>query len=167
MLDPTIVRGQDYYTGTVFETNLKGAPDYGSVMSGGRYDGLIGMFAGQDVPAVGISAGVDRLLAALQELGSLPPGRASARVLVTMFAPETRDYSLRVARALREACVNTEVYLDAGAKLAKQMKYASRKGIAKVVIAGPEEAATGEVTLRDMATGEQTKVSLANLAAIL
>lgn len=163
-VDPTIVRGLDYYTGTVFETFLKDAPQFGSVMSGGRYDGLIGLFSSEEVPAVGISVGIDRLIAALEELQLLPKSKASAAVLVTVFAPETLNYSLRAARELRRAGINTELYLDPGAKLAKQFKYASRKGIPLVVIAGPEEEKAGNVSLRSMDSGEQMQVSIESLA---
>ena len=163
-IDPTIVRGLEYYTGTVFETFLQDLPGFGSVMSGGRYDGLIGLFSGEDVPAVGISVGIDRLIAALEELKLLPKARASAAVLVTIFSPETKGYSMRAARELRRAGVNAELYLDANAKLAKQLKYASRKGIPLVVIAGPEEEKAGIASLRSMDSGEQMSVSIETLA---
>ena len=163
-VDPTIVRGLDYYTGTVFETTLKDAPQFGSVMSGGRYDGLVGLFSGEEVPAVGISVGIDRLIAALEELELLPKSKASAVVLVTVFGPDTLDYSQRAVRELRRSGINTELYLDAGAKLAKQFKYASRKGIPLVVIAGPEEKEAGNVSLRSMDSGEQMQVNIESLA---
>lgn len=156
-IDPTIVRGLDYYTGTVFETFLQDLPAFGSVMSGGRYDGLIGLFTGQDEPAVGISVGIDRLIAALEELDLLPKSAACAVALVTVFGEETIDYSLNITRKLRDAGVNTELYLKSG-KLAKQMKYASRKGIPLVIIAGTEEEKQNIVTLREMDIGNQTSV---------
>lgn len=162
-IDPRIVRGLDYYTGTVFETFLQDAPKFGSVMSGGRYDGLIGIFAGEEIPAVGISVGIDRLLAALEELGLLPDVTSSAGVLVTIFDESMRDFSVDVATTLRKAGVKTELYLDV-AKLNKQMKYASKKGIPMVAIAGPEEANEGVVSLRNMVTGDQERVKLENLA---
>lgn len=163
-VDPTIVRGLDYYTGTVFETFLKDAPQFGSVMSGGRYDGLIGLFSSEEVPAVGISVGIDRLIAALEELKLLPDARASAAVLVSVFGTETVDYSLKIAGDLRRAGINAELYLDPKAKLAKQLKYASRKGIPLVVIAGPEEQKDSSCSLRLMSNGEQMQVKVENLA---
>ncbi|MEZ5992214.1 MAG: histidine--tRNA ligase [Planctomycetota bacterium] len=163
-IDPTIVRGLDYYTGTVFETFLKDAPQFGSVMSGGRYDGLIGIFSSEEVPAVGISVGIDRLIAALEELKLLPDTRASAAVLVSVFGTETVNYSLKIAGDLRRAGINAELYLDPKAKLAKQLKYASRKGIPLVVIAGPEEEKDGSCSLRLMSNGEQMQVKIENLA---
>src|SRR5690606_17202803 len=125
---------------------------------------LIGLFSGEEVPAVGISVGIDRLIAALEELKLLPKARASAAVLVTIFSPETRKYSMRAARELRRAGVNAELYLDANAKLAKQLKYASRKGIPLVVIAGPEEEKEEVCSLRSMDSGEQMRVNLDVLA---
>jgi histidyl-tRNA synthetase len=164
MVDPTIVRGLDYYTGTVFETFLKDLPAFGSIMSGGRYDGLIGLFAGEEVPAVGISVGIDRLISALEELEVLPKGRAAAAALVTIFDAESRGYSMRIAAELRRAGVAAELYMDPGAKLAKQMKYASRKGIPIVIIAGPEEEKEEVASLRLMESGEQIRVDFAQLA---
>lgn len=162
-VDTTIVRGLDYYTGTVFETFLRDLPGFGSVMSGGRYDGLIGLFTNEDIPAVGISVGIDRLIAALEELKKLPPGRASAQVLVTVFDEASAAYAQRIARELRAAGVNTELWLEPGAKLQKQLKYAERKGIPQVVVAGPAEAATGTANLKTLSTREQQTVALADL----
>jgi len=162
--DPSIARGLDYYTGTVFETTLDDLPRFGSVMSGGRYDGLIGLFAGEDIPAVGISVGVDRLIAALEELQRLPAARASAQALVTVFDNAGADYAVRVATMLRDGGVNTELWLEPGAKLQKQMKYADRKGIPCVVVTGPDEQAAGEAALKVMATGAQQRVKLDALA---
>ncbi|GIK51344.1 MAG: histidine--tRNA ligase [Planctomycetota bacterium] len=163
LVDATIVRGLDYYTGTVFETTLSDAPSFGSVMSGGRYDGLVGLFAGKDEPAVGISVGIDRLLAALESASLLMKSKASASVLVTVFDETCLEYALKSATELRRAGVNTEVYLEVGAKLKKQLAYAERKAIPLVVIAGPEEIAAGETQLRVMGTGEQLRLKLTEL----
>ncbi len=163
-VDTTIVRGLDYYTGTVFETFLTDLPGFGSVMSGGRYDGLIGLFTNEEIPAVGISVGIDRLIAALEELKKLPPGRASAQVLVTIFDEASTAYSQQVARELRNADINAELWLEPGAKLQKQLKYAERKGIAQVIVAGPAEAAAGTVNLKTLATREQVTLKLSDLA---
>lgn len=168
-VDLTVARGLDYYTGTVFETTLTNAPDYGSVMSGGRYDGLVGVFANQDEPAVGISVGIDRLIAALDELKLLEKSKAVATVLVTIFndQPESVKCSMDITRRLRAAGINAELYLDACAKLKKQLAYAQRKEIPRVVIAGPDEAARGEVTLRDMKTGEQRTIKLDDVTDVI
>ena len=163
LADATIVRGLDYYTGTVFETTLSDAPQFGSVMSGGRYDGLVGLFSGKDEPAVGISVGIDRLVSALESAGLLQKSKASASVLVTIFDESCAEYSLRAASELRKAGINAEIYLEAGAKLSKQLKYAERKDIPLVVIAGPDEIKEGVATLKDMAAKTQLRVKLEEL----
>lgn len=166
-VDTTIVRGLDYYTGTVFETFLTDLPGFGSVMSGGRYDGLIGLFTNEEIPAVGISVGIDRLIAALEELKKLPPGRASAQVLVTIFDESGTTYAQRVAKELRQAGINAELWLEPGAKLQKQIKYAERKGIGQVIVVGPAEAEAGTVNLKTLASREQITVKLADLPKAL
>ncbi|MCC6575511.1 MAG: histidine--tRNA ligase [Planctomycetes bacterium] len=165
--DPTIARGLDYYTGTVFETFLTDAMDYGSVMSGGRYDGLVGVFANQDEPAVGISVGIDRLITVLDEKGILKKSKSSAQVLVTIFDASSAESALKLAQTLRAAGINAELYLDKDAKLKKQLAYAQRKEIPWVVIAGPDETARGEVTLRDMKTGQQQPAKVDGLATTI
>lgn len=168
-VDFTIARGLDYYTGTVFETFLTDAMDYGSVMSGGRYDGLVGVFASQDEPAVGISVGIDRLITVLDEKGLLKKSKASASVLVTIFdeSPKSLETSLKVASDLRAANIAAELYLDPAAKLKKQLAYAQRKEIPWVVIAGPDETARGEVTLRDMKSGQQQAAKIDGVATTI
>ncbi|MBM4319320.1 MAG: histidine--tRNA ligase [Deltaproteobacteria bacterium] len=164
-LDPTIARGLDYYTGTVFETVLLDLPGFGSVMSGGRYDELVGLFRSQPLAAVGISLGVDRLLSGLLELGLLPLGRATARVLLAVFGPETAADSVAAAQQLRAAGISTEVHPSDGGKLGKQYKHADSRGIPVVALIGPDEAAAGRVRLKRLATGEEITVARAELAA--
>ncbi len=166
-IDPSVARGLDYYTGTVFETFLNDLPGFGSVMSGGRYDDLIGLYAGQSIPAVGISVGVDRLLAGLIEMGRIQPQRSVTDVLLCTFAAEQAGFALGVAAQLRSAGVATEVYLDAGAKLKKQMKYADSLGVPVVGIIGPDEANGNAVTVREMATGAQTLTAVDELVGSL
>lgn len=164
-VDPSIARGLDYYTGTVFETFIDALPGFGSVMSGGRYDGLIGLYAGTEMPAVGISVGLDRLLAGLAELGRVESPKCVTQVLLLPFSAEQAGYVLAAAASLRAAGVNTEVYLDPAAKMKKGMKYADSLGIPLVCIAGPDEVVAGTMTVKDMAKGEQRVVALADLAA--
>ncbi len=161
-IDPAIARGLDYYTGTIFETNLLDLPRFGSVMSGGRYDGLIGTFTGQPTPAVGISVGIDRLLAALLELGRVERRTTTTRVLVTVFDVSMRRASLDVARRLREARIETEVFLG-DQKVGKQFQYADKKSIPLVVVLGPDEVKAGQATIKDMRKAEQVQVSLNGL----
>src|SRR4030095_7704801 len=120
-----------------------------SVTSAARSAGLGGFFRGQPVPAVGISLGIDRLLEGLVELGVLKTQGAVAPVLVTLFAKETAAYSARVARLLRAAGIGCELY-PAAAKIGKQLARASENGQRWVVVAGPDEAARGEVALKDL-----------------
>ena len=157
-VDLSIARGLDYYTGTIYETFLTAAESLGSVMSGGRYDDLLGMFGGQSTPAVGISLGVDRLFAGLLELGLVQEDGNPTRVLVTVFDASTRAASYAIAADLRAAGVPCEVYLGAP-RMKKQFQYADRRGVAHVIIAGPDEVARGEVTIKRLATGEQLTVA--------
>jgi histidyl-tRNA synthetase len=153
-LDMSIIRGLDYYTGTVYETFLNDLPELGSVMSGGRYDGLVSVFTGQDAPAVGISVGIDRLIAGLQKLERIASTPSVSDVLVTIFDDDTAPHSVRAASALRGAGICTESYADTG-KLGKQMKYANKQNIPFALIIGPDEAADGRMTLKDMNSGDQ------------
>ena len=153
-LDLSIARGLDYYSGAVFETMLLDRPDFGSVMSGGRYDDLIGIFRGQPIPAVGISIGVDRLFAALNDLGLLSPQPSTAQLLVTRFDEAHLPATLECAALFRRFGIPTEIYAR-GDKLGKQFKYAHRQGIPYVAVLGPEEADGGRIRLKEMASGEE------------
>lgn len=166
---PTLARGLNYYTGVIFEIEVK---EYvtGSVCGGGRYDNLIGMFAGRQIPAVGFAFGFDRIIEAMEEQNLFPadlPGQTT--VLVTVFNLEFVDASMEVASRLREVpvgtslrsnSINVELWLDANVKMEKQLKYADQKGIPYVVIIGPEEKEKKVVTLRNMKTREQKQVSV-------
>lgn len=164
VIDLTIARGLDYYTGIVYETLLDNLPNFGSVMSGGRFDKLIGQISGkEDVPAVGISMGLDRLVAAIEELG-LADGNsyATADVLVTI-SEGNEEKALSIASNLRNKGVKTETYLGKG-DLRKQMKYANKTGVPYVLILGEEEAKLGKVALKSMKTGDQEVVTEDELA---
>ncbi|MFO7899273.1 MAG: HisS family protein, partial [Planctomycetota bacterium] len=162
-LDFSIARGLDYYTGTVFETFLLDLPDLGSVMSGGRYDHLISGFLGRDMPAVGISAGIDRLFSGMERLGLVETTKTPTRVLVAPMGAATVGPALRAASRLRRAGIATEVYLG-DARLGKQLKHADRQGIGVVVILGGDELAAGEATVKEMDSGEQARVPLDELS---
>ena len=161
-LDVSIARGLDYYTGTIYETFLGDLPGIGSVCSGGRYDNLAELFTKQKLPGIGASLGLDRLLAAMEELGMLKTASTPAPILVTVFdAHRAGDY-LRIGRLLRSAGLATEVYPEAKG-LGKQLKYANRKGFQVAVIAGDEEFAAGTWQVKNLKTGEQTTVPEAEL----
>jgi histidyl-tRNA synthetase len=151
---PTLARGLDYYTGTIFELICD---DYksGSIGGGGRYDKLIGQFTGNDTPAVGFAFGFDRLLEAMKELKLVPEKNTETKVLVTVFSPEMIAKSNEVAVNLRNNSINTDIVLNPDLKLEKQLKYADKKGVSFVIIIGPEEVAKNSVKLKNMKTGEQ------------
>lgn len=159
--DPRLVRGLDYYTGAIFETVVT-EPKIGSITGGGRYDNLIKSLGGPDLPAVGTTLGLDRLSDVIEELNLWPDlPKTPAKILVTVFSPDLYSPALQLAKSLREKGINTETYPDTSAKLDKQLKYASQKGIPYVAIIGPEENAKNEVKIKNMSTGEQ-RVSSAN-----
>jgi histidyl-tRNA synthetase len=157
-IDLSMIRGLDYYTGPIFETVVE-EPKIGSISGGGRYDGLIGMLSGRDVPATGVSIGFERIMDVIEELGLQPPElkKTVTEVLVTIFDQESLAASLGLARELREAGLRTEVALT-GDRLGNQLKYASRRGIPFAAIVGPEELASGQVVVKELASGEQVKL---------
>ncbi len=155
VLDLSIARGLDYYTGPVFEAILTDASEFGSVVGGGRYDGLVERFLDRKIPAVGASIGIDRLLAAMEKIGLIDRVASTADVLVTIMEPaRIADYQ-KFARELRQAGINTEMYLGEETSLGKQLQYADRQGIAVAVIIGSEEFSRGEVTVKNLRLGGQ------------
>ena len=164
-VDLGVVRGLDYYTGTIYETTLTEYPELGSICSGGRYDDLASYFTDTRLPGVGISIGLTRLFSKLKEARLLRPlERTPAEVLVTTMDPRYLDRYLAVARELREAGLNTEVYLEA-AKLGNQLTYADRKGFRVAVIAGENEFARDAVQIKNLATKTPREVRLEDLVA--
>lgn len=160
-LDVSIARGLDYYTGTIFETFLDALPGIGSVCSGGRYDNLAELYTSQQLPGIGASLGLDRLLAAMEELGMLPKVTTPADVFVAFFdAGRLHDY-LRLAADLRKAGLGVEFYPEPK-KLGQQLKYADRRGFRVAIIAGTNEFATNTVQLKDLATADSQTVSIAD-----
>jgi histidyl-tRNA synthetase len=161
-LDLSIARGLDYYTGTIYETFLTDLPGIGSVCSGGRYDNLAGLFTSQKLPGVGASLGLDRLLAAMEELGMLAAASTPAPVLILLFdVAHTGDY-MRIARRLRAAGIDTEVFCDPR-NISKQLSYAGRKGFRAAVIAGQTEFEQGTLQIKDLQASQQTTVAEADL----
>jgi histidyl-tRNA synthetase len=164
--DVTLARGLSYYTGAIMEITV---PDLaGSLGGGGRYDGLIGMFSGEDIPACGFSLGLERILVVMGERGMFPADvdAGGADVLVTLFEGEDPAEALRLAGELRQAGLCVEVYPEPD-KLGKQFKYASAAAISRVAVVGSDERARGVVTIKDMSTGEQQAIPRADLPAAL
>ncbi len=160
-LNVAIARGLDYYTGVIFETFLDALPEIGSVCSGGRYDNLAEMYAKQELPGVGASLGLDRLLAAMQELGMIEPVRTPATVLIPYFAADRLHDYLRLAADLRQAGIGVEVYPEAK-KLGVQLKYADRRGFRLALIIGDQEFTDGVCQLKNLTTGESQTISLSS-----
>ena len=160
-IDPAIARGLSYYTGLVYETFLDDLPQVGSVMSGGRYDDLVGMFSGKELPAIGISLGIDRLFYALSEMGLIETSSQPAEVLVVLFSEESAPASFSAASGLRHEGINTMVYPKA-AKVKKQLQFAQKSCIPYVVVIGDEELKKGTVQFRDMDAGSQDEISLSD-----
>jgi histidyl-tRNA synthetase len=157
--DISLARGLDYYTGPIFETKLPEHPHIGSLTGGGRYDTLIGMFTGKDMPAVGTTLGLDRIYTALQQLNLLQEVKTSTRVLVGNFGSATLEASLKLVAQLRKQHVNTEFYPEES-KLKKQFSYCDKKNIPFMCIIGESELAEDKISLKNMKTGEQNMLTL-------
>ncbi len=162
LVDFSLARGLDIYTGPVYEWEVPGL-ESPSIAGGGRYDRLVGIFCERDIPATGASFGLDRVANAMTELGILPHPSGGCQALVTVFDRTTRSASLAAAGALRREGVNTEVYLAEGG-LRAQFGYASRRGIPLAIIIGPDEAAEGMAAVKDLRSGGQETVALAEVA---
>jgi len=169
-IDPSVVRGLEYYTGPVYEVELlldtkdeKGRPvRFGSVGGGGRYDGLVSRFRGEPVPATGFSIGVSRLQAALTMLGKLDTKPEFGPVVVTVFDRDrVADYQKMVA-ALRNAHIRAELYLGNPKNMGNQLKYADRRNSPCVIIQGSDEKARGEVQIKDLIEGAKAAAAIAS-----
>ncbi|MBD0865380.1 MAG: histidine--tRNA ligase [Rhodobacteraceae bacterium] len=162
VIDPSVVRGLGYYTGPVFEAELtfeilneKGRKrQFGSVAGGGRYDDLVKRFTGQEVPATGVSIGVDRLLAALREKGRIPD-RAHGPVVVTVMDRDRMGDYQAMATELRNAGIRAEVFLGNPRNFGNQLKYADRRGSRVAVVEGAEEHARGVLQIKDLILGSK------------
>ena len=153
---PTLARGLDYYTGTIFEVEIDGYL-VGSVAGGGRYDNLIGNFGNSQIPAVGGAFGFDRLIEAMEEMDLFPTDLTTSEVLVTI-SKQSETQALRVALELRNNDVNVDLYPDLEVAVDKQLKYADKKGIPMVVLFQDDQA-----ILKDMESGEKSQTSIEEL----
>jgi len=165
-IDPSLARGLSYYTGAIMEINV---PDLaGSLGGGGRYDNLVGMFSGQNVPACGFSLGLERIIVVMSEREMFPETLAAtpADVMVTIWNEESINDSIALATELRDAGLRVDLYTEAD-KLGKQFKYASSRGIQFVAVLGEDERKQGLIALKDMTTGEQKTVARDQLAATI
>ena len=162
-----IARGLDYYTGTVYETVLNDYPSLGSICSGGRYDELASNYTKQSLPGVGISIGLSRLFYQLREAGILKGGyRGTTTELLIIPMTDTVEYAMETAASLREAGINTEVYLNEG-KMGKKFSYADKLGIRFVSVIGEDEKSAGTLRIKDMRSGEQKDMTIEQLIGFL
>jgi histidyl-tRNA synthetase len=165
-IDVSIARGLDYYTGVVFETFLDDLPKLGSVCSGGRYDNLAELYTEQELPGVGASLGLDRLLAGMEELEMIERVATPAEIFIPYFAADQLHAYLRLAALLRRAGFGVELYPEPK-KLGQQLKYADRRGFRVALIVGENELAENICQVKLLATGGTTTASLADDAAEL
>ncbi|MCX2582362.1 histidine--tRNA ligase [Pedobacter sp. MR22-3] len=165
-LDITLARGLNYYTGCIFEVKTNEVA-MGSIGGGGRYDDLTGMFGLKDLTGVGVSFGADRIYDVLEELNLFPTSaEVGTKVLISNFDAEAEKYALPILQQFRSAGVAAELY-PSSAKLKKQMAYADAKKIPYVILIGGDEMASGELTLKDMQSGEQKKLTVLGILDLL
>jgi len=157
---PRMVRGLDYYTGAIYEVEAEGFP--GSIAAGGRYDGLVASLGGPDMPACGGSIGIERVLA-LQGTGDAPA--VGLDVAITVLGGQAE--LMKLASELRSQGLRVGTYLGSSGKLGKQLQWANAQNARFAVIFGPEEQESGEITLRDMVSGAQNRIPLAQVGADL
>jgi len=166
MIDLTIARGLDYYTGTIYETFLNDCPQLGSVCSGGRYDNLAEYYTDKPLPGVGISIGLTRLFYQLNELNLVKVGKSSIADILILSTMEDVTQCFGVAQEFRNAGINTEVYMD-NKKMKAKIKYADKLNIPFIGIIGEEEQKNKNITIKNLATGEQQVLSVQDAINLL
>ena len=166
IIDLTIARGLDYYTGTVYETFLDDYPSLGSVCSGGRYDNLAEYYTKQKLPGVGISIGLTRLFYQLNEAGLIKFEDKSLTKVLIIPMKDCLEPSIKIANKLRDENINTQIYLETG-KMGKKFGFADKEDIPYTLIVGEEEIKEEKYTLRNMETGEQEMLSIEEILSIL
>jgi len=166
IVDLSLARGLDYYTGPIFEISAETTINVGSVAGGGRYDNLIELLGGPPTPATGISLGIDRLVEVLSEADMLPKARTSTQAFVTYTNPLVKKETVIIAEKLRSEGIKVEVDVM-GRKLERQLKYADAKGIPYVIIVGPQEVRSSVYRLKDMNSREERLLSLQEIIALL
>ncbi len=166
-IDPSLARGLSYYTGAIMEIELTDGDFKGSIGGGGRYDGLIGMFGKEQIPACGFSLGLERILVVMEERGMFPPEIAESRaadVMVTIWNEDSVAASLKLATELRSGGLRVTVYPEVD-KLGKQFKYADSIGVPFVCVLGDDEIKADKVKLKNMATGEEFILAARDIAS--
>lgn len=164
-IDLALARGIDYYTGPVWEVQVE-EPKVGSVGGGGRYDGLVGTFLGRDIPATGISLGIERIIEVIQEFDLLPTAQSTAQFAM-VYVEGTLTTAGQITRELRDAGFNIDQSLTANKGIGAQLKYADRRGIPFALIPGSEEFANNQISLKNLSSGEQIQIDRDQLVATL
>jgi histidyl-tRNA synthetase len=164
-LDLTLARGIDYYTGIVYEATVE-EPKVGSVSGGGRYDELVGMYSGRDIPAMGISIGLERIIEVAEEFNLVSAPKSVCDAIV-IYHDAVFDYASAIARTLRNDGFNIDLSLLGRKSFGDQLKYADRRGIPLAVLIGEDEAGAGTATIKVLSTGEQETVAAALLPSVL
>lgn len=155
--DPSLARGLDYYTGPVFECMIPDAPQFGSVMGGGRYNGLVGRFLDREIPATGMSVGLDRLMAALAHMNAITPSATTVQALVVSLGKIPAREILAIANELRRAGIRTEAFFGQKKRMKDQLSHADHNQIPVAVIIGEDELAKGEVAVKDLRAGKMQR----------
>ena len=163
IFDQTIARGLDYYTGIIYETTLSDFPQLGSISGGGRYDNLISALGGPDLPAVGASIGVDRLIDGLSKSGKIEAPKTLTQALIVNFNESHAPEYMHVATQLRNAGIPAEIFHSSD-RISKQLKFANKMGIPFVVFLGPDELSQNTVQIKNLDTGNQKTMPLSKLA---
>jgi histidyl-tRNA synthetase len=165
-IDPSLARGLSYYTGAIMEIQVKDLP--GSLGGGGRYDNLVGMFLGRDIPACGFSLGLERIIVVMSERNMFPVNlvRSPAEVMIAIWQDGAKD-ALNLATDLRSAGIRVDVYPDRDSKLGTQISYASKRNIPFVAFIGEDERAAGLVLLKNLSTGKQETIDRREVAAVV
>jgi histidyl-tRNA synthetase len=164
-LDLTLARGLDYYTGIVYEATVD-EPKVGSVSGGGRYDELVGMFSGRDIPAMGISIGLERIIEVAEEFQLVTAPKSVCDAIVVLH-DDVLPYAAEIARSLREQGLNVDLSLLGHRSFGDQLKYADRRGIPVAVLIGESEPETGQATVKNLASGEQWTVTQGEIGDII
>ncbi|MBS7643288.1 histidine--tRNA ligase [Candidatus Bathyarchaeota archaeon] len=166
IVDFSLVRGLDYYTGPIYEINVQAKKNVGSVAGGGRYDNLIALYGGAPSPATGISIGIERIVEIMEDEGMFNQPKTLVKLFISTVDESLHKDALAIARRTREAGISTEVDLM-GRRLTKQLEYADSKGIPYVLIIGPEEIQKGKFRLKVMETREEREISVDELIQML
>ena len=159
-IDLSIARGLDYYTGTVFETNIDNYPEFGSICSGGRYENLAEHYTDKKLPGVGMSIGLTRLFDQLRNKNLInPTTNTTLNYLVVYMSENEKDYALKILSLLRKNEIKSDIYTESG-KFKSKMNYADKIGVGNIIIVGEDEKAVNELVVKNMITGKQEKINI-------